>query len=147
MSKINYNNVTPTTATIGGVTYRFRSRAEFYYAVWLWWKVDSKTPNKAGRAIVRFEYEPELFMFDVAKRNKVKGYVPDFKVYYDDGTVLYVEIKGRMDAASRIKVSRLSEIMDSRLKVLKTDEAEFLAAKVKALKIINSSKHIIWKTL
>ena len=147
MSKINYSNTKPTEATIGGVTYRFRSRAEFYYAVWLWWKVVSKTPNKAGQVIVRFEYEPEMFRFDVAKRNKVKGYIPDFKVYYDDGTVLYVEIKGRMDSASRVKVGKFSEIAGDRLKVLKTDEAEFLAVKAKALEIINNKKNgIKWKS-
>lgn len=54
----------------------------------------------------RFEYEPERFPFPVKRGNK--SYLPDFKVWYPDGTYEWWEVKGYMDDASRIKLKRFA---------------------------------------
>ncbi len=56
--------------------------------------------------IASWEYEPQKFSFPVKRGNK--AYVPDFKVWYPDGSYRWVEIKGYMDSDSRIKLTRFA---------------------------------------
>lgn len=59
--------------------------------------------------VTRWQYEPDMFIFDRVKRG-TRAYIPDFKVWsaYEDGPG-YVEIKGYMDAKSRLKLKRMSQ--------------------------------------
>jgi hypothetical protein len=74
--------------------YRFRSRLEARWAVFF---------DECG---FKWEYEPEGFDVDGVK------YLPDFRLHNVDGRcgyvgdgVLYVEVKGVMDADSRAKIN------------------------------------------
>lgn len=54
----------------------------------------------------RWEYECERFPFPVKRGNK--SYLPDFKVWYPDGSYEWWEVKGYLDDASRIKLKRFA---------------------------------------
>jgi len=58
------------------------------------------------KIIKNWEYEPDTFWFDGIKRG-VRSYKPDFKIFKNDGTIEYHEVKGRMDAKSRTKLNRM----------------------------------------
>ncbi len=71
--------------------------------------------------VYRWRYEPEVFIFHRVKKG-TRAYVPDFKVWdYEGARPNYYEIKGYMDAKSKIKLKRMSlyypeidiEIIDS----------------------------------
>lgn len=47
------------------------------------------------RSISRVEYEPQYFQF-----TKGNGYLPDFRVTYQDGSYIYIEVKGYFDYRS-----------------------------------------------
>lgn len=53
-----------------------------------------------------WEYEPERFPFPVKRGNK--SYLPDFKVWYPDGSYEWWEVKGYMDNDSKIKLRRFA---------------------------------------
>lgn len=76
----------------------FRSRWEANYARYLNWLVEQ------GQ-IVRWEYEPDTFEFPVKRGNRL--YTPDFKVFNNDGTFEYHEVKGWMDPGSITKLKRM----------------------------------------
>jgi len=59
------------------------------------------------REIRSWKYEPETFWFDGVKRG-IRSYTPDFRVIENDGRVVYHEIKGYLDRASRTKLSRMA---------------------------------------
>jgi hypothetical protein len=84
---------------IGGKRCFFRSSWEANYArILQLWKDDEK--------IVEWEHEPDTFWFDKIKRG-VRSYLPDFKVWLNDGTIVYYEVKGYMDKKSATKVKRM----------------------------------------
>lgn len=56
--------------------------------------------------VERVEYEPERFFFPVKRGNK--SYLPDFKVWYPDGSYEWWEVKGYMDNDSKIKLRRFA---------------------------------------
>ncbi len=51
-------------------------------------------------------YEVERFQFPVKRGNR--SYLPDFKVFYPDGTYEWWEVKGYMDNDSKIKLKRFA---------------------------------------
>lgn len=55
-----------------------------------------------------FEYEPEVFEFHNIKRG-TRSYTPDFKIYHNDGSVEYWEVKGYMDQRSRTQLNRMKK--------------------------------------
>lgn len=77
----------------------FRSSWEANYARYLNWL-------QARGKVASWEYEPQIFRFPVKRGNK--GYTPDFKVHFNDGTYEWHEVKGWMDDASRIKLKRFA---------------------------------------
>ncbi len=91
--KIDYSNVKPVKALVGGKLYFFRSKWERDFALLLQWFLG------AGW-IKSWRYEPKRFHFPVPKRNKSRAYVPDFEVTLNNGKVLYYEVKGRMHPLS-----------------------------------------------
>ena len=77
-----------------------RSSWEHNYALVLNWR------QERGQ-IVRWEYEPETFEFPVKRGNR--SYKPDFKVFFPDGHHEWHEVKGYMDADSRVKLKRMAK--------------------------------------
>lgn len=92
-----YNN---KRITHDGVS--FRSKDEIFF-----WEYCKK--KKAKGEILNFEYEPDKFelmpKFNFAgKLIHAMTYTPDFKVYHNDGTVKYYEIKGVLTSEATLKV-------------------------------------------
>ena len=78
----------------------FRSAWEANYARYLNWLI-------SVGSIVKWEYEPDTYEFPVKRGNRF--YTPDFKIFNDDGSVEYHEIKGYMDQSSRTKLKRMEK--------------------------------------
>lgn len=79
----------------------FRSRWEANFARYLNLLVGMKE-------IQKWEYEPDTFWFEKIRRG-VRSYLPDFKVWRNDGTVYYIEVKGWMDKKSATKLKRMKK--------------------------------------
>ncbi len=86
---------------IGGQRIYFRSRWEANYARYLEW-----LRNRGD--ILDWKYEPETFWFEKIKRG-VRSYLPDFRVWENDGTSALHEVKGWMDDRSRTTLKRMAK--------------------------------------
>lgn len=95
----------------------FRSRWEANYARYLNWLVS------AGQ-IHSWEYEPDTFEFPVKRGNRL--YTPDFKVFNNDGSHEYHEVKGWMDRSSVTKLKRMT-IHHKHVKVVLIDSSYYRA--------------------
>lgn len=84
---------------IGGKRNYYRSRWEANYGRYLEWL-------KINGNIVDWRHEPETFWFDKIKRG-VRSYLPDFRVWENDGTSALHEVKGWMDARSKTTLARM----------------------------------------
>ena len=63
---------------------------------------------KTNNEILDWEHEPKTFWFESIKRG-VRSYMPDFKIYKNDGSYYWVEVKGWMDAKSKTKLKRMKK--------------------------------------
>lgn len=63
---------------------------------------------KNNKDIRDWEHEPKTFWFLEIKRG-VRSYLPDFKIYKNDGSYYWVEVKGWMDAKSKTKLKRMNK--------------------------------------
>ena len=79
----------------------FRSSWERNYARYL-------NYLKARKEILSWEYEPETFWFDGIRRGHT-SYKPDYRVTNRDGSVVFHELKGYMDAGSKTKIKRMAK--------------------------------------
>lgn len=93
------NGRKPGVRCIGGKEIAFRSSWEANYARYLQLMVEN------GK-IQKWEFEPETFWFDKIQRG-CRSYLPDFKVWDEDGTFFFVEVKGWMDQKSATKLKRM----------------------------------------
>lgn len=84
-----------------GKKYYMRSTWEMNYAHYLDWL-------KKKKEIKKWEYEPDTFWFNNIRRGTC-SYLPDFKIYQNDGTVVYHEVKGYMDSKSATKIKRMAK--------------------------------------
>ncbi len=99
---------------IAGISYDFRSSWEYNYALYLQMLLEKGI-------IIKWEYEPEIFVFEGVKRG-TKGYLPDFKVTWKDGRIEFFEIKGFLDPKSKVKLKRFAEYFpDIPITVISTD--------------------------
>ncbi len=114
--RLKYGHIRTYPAKVGGKSFRFRSKWERNIAVWLEWR-------KLKGEIKAWEFEPKIFKIAGTDDRKVKSYLPDFKVLKNDDTVEWVEVKGRKDAASIIKIKKFREQYNETLKVI--DAAEY----------------------
>ena len=75
------------------------------------------------KIIFKWEYEPDVFMFEKIKRG-TRSYTPDFKIWeLHDSVPYYVEIKGWMDAKSKTKLKRIAKYYpDVRIVLVGKDE-------------------------
>lgn len=86
---------------VGSVRKYYRSKWEANYARYLeWLRVNGK--------IVSWQHEPDTFWFLAIKRG-CRSYLPDFKVTYPNGDVVYHEVKGWMDPRSATKLKRMAK--------------------------------------
>jgi len=58
--------------------------------------------------LLRWEYESDTYYFEEIKRG-VRSYTPDFKIFNNDGTIEYHEVKGWMDCKSKTKLKRMAK--------------------------------------
>jgi hypothetical protein len=79
----------------------FRSAWEANYARYLNWLIS------VGE-IKSWKFEPDTFEFKEIHRGH-RFYIPDFKIFNNDGSYEYHEVKGYMDAASRVKLNRMAK--------------------------------------
>lgn len=104
MPKNNYypgkfRNVKRGYFDINGKNIFLRSKWEANYALYLDFLISQKQISK-------WEYEADCFLFEKIKLG-TKSYRPDFKIYNNNGTIEYHEIKGWMDSKSKTKINRM----------------------------------------
>jgi hypothetical protein len=97
----SYPNVQRGTYFCSKGDFYFRSKWEANYALYLDFLV------KQGQ-IARWEYEADTFIFDAIKFG-TRSYRPDFKVFNEDTTFEYHEVKGYMDSRSKTKLKRMAK--------------------------------------
>lgn len=78
-----------------------RSSWEANYARYLNWLIEQGE-------IEKWEYEVDTFEFEPIKRG-TRFYTPDFKIFNNDGSVEYHEVKGYMDSKSKTKLKRMAK--------------------------------------
>ena len=98
--------------TIGGRELWLRSLLEYRAALVLQNALE-------GHLITSWEYEPQRFWFNAIKSGTT-SYLPDFKVTFFDGSHLWVECKGFMDAKSKTRLKRFAKYYPSELLLLIT---------------------------
>jgi len=94
-----FNNISRGWYDINGKRIFFRSKWEVNYALYLDWLVKNNE-------IKNWEYEKDTFIFEKIKFG-TRSYLPDFKVFSNDGSIDYHEIKGWMDKKSATKLKRM----------------------------------------
>lgn len=87
--------------SIGGKSFFARSSWEANIGAYLQFLRD------AGE-IDDWAHEPEEFWFEKVKRG-TRSYLPDFKVWKNDGSFYFIEVKGYMDARSKTKLNRMKK--------------------------------------
>ena len=105
----------------------FRSRWEANYARYLNLLVNLKQ-------IIKWEYEPDTFIFDDIKRG-TKSYLPDFKVYLNDNKYEYHEVKGYNSPISQTKLKRMAKFYPNE-KVILIDKPVYMEIHKKMKSII-----------
>ena len=83
------------TRTIAGRDIRFRSKAEYNWALYCQWR-------KEQNMIIQWEYEPFRIQFKDAERNP-RSYLPDFFITENGGGSHIEEVKGWLDGPTRSK--------------------------------------------
>lgn len=96
-----YGNVKSGWYDINGKRMYFRSKWEANYALYLDFL-------KSKGKIKGWKFEPEVFIFEKI-RSGTRAYKPDFKIYNNNGTFYYDEVKGHMDAKSLTKLKRMKK--------------------------------------
>jgi len=86
---------------IGGYRKFYRSRWEANYARYLQWL-------KERGEIQDWKHEPETFWFEAIKRG-VRSYLPDFRVWENNGETPLHEVKGWMDDRSKTVLKRMAK--------------------------------------
>lgn len=110
---MDFSKVIPTRLTIGSSSYNFRSKSEAIFALYL------QDQISVG-FVESWQYEPTRFAFAVNARNVVHSYLPDFRVVFKSGVIVWYEVKGRMTQAD-IQRHRLFISGGNVLYVIKTD--------------------------
>ncbi len=102
MVKTNwFDHIKAAWEEIGGKRIYLRSKLEKHCAVYL-------QSLKSKGMIIDWAYEPKTFWFEAIKRG-VRSYKPDFLVTMSDGSTVWIECKGYMDAKSKTKLKRFAK--------------------------------------
>ena len=94
-----YSRAKKGKAEIGGKTYFYRSSWEVNIAAYF-------ELLKSKGEIKDWEYEVDTYWFLKIMRG-VRSYKPDFKIFRNDGTFYYEEVKGWLDNKSKTKLNRM----------------------------------------
>ena len=97
----NYSRTKKGWWESGDRRYYMRSSWEHNYAYYLDYLVSINE-------IKKWEYEPDTFWFDKIKRG-IRSYTPDFKIFYENGDVVFHEVKGWLDDKSKTKLKRMAK--------------------------------------
>lgn len=101
----------------------YRSRWEANYARYLEWL-------KQRGEIQEWQHEPETFWFEAIKRG-VRSYLPDFRVWENDGSSSLHEVKGWMDARSKTTLKRMAKYHPSeKITVIREKEYNEIGRKI-----------------
>lgn len=103
---------------IDGQKIYFRSKWEANYALYLNFLIKQKQ-------IKKWEYEKDTFWFENIKRG-IRSYTPDFKVFNNDLSFEYHEVKGWMDPKSKTKIKRMAKYYP-KTKLLVIDSKSYCA--------------------
>lgn len=106
----------------------FRSKWEANYALVLDFLV------KQGE-IKSWEYEAQTFVFDQIEFG-TKRYLPDFKIFNNDGSTEFHEIKGYFDKKSKTKLKRMAKYYPD-VKLVLIDKDQYNALKKQLGKILH----------
>jgi len=123
-----YANVQRGDYDINGTTMYFRSKWEANYALFLDFLIDHKE-------IVKWEFEPDTFVFEKIQFG-TRSYTPDFKVFNNNGTISYHEVKGYMDSKSKTKLKRMKRYYP-KIEVILIDSGEYNLLKKQIGKLCN----------
>lgn len=96
-----FGNVRRGWYVVAGKKMFFRSEWEWNYALYLNWLISKKE-------IDSWEYEADVFIFHNIQFG-TRSYTPDFKVFNNDGSVEYHEIKGYMTKKSATQLKRMKK--------------------------------------
>lgn len=106
--------------TVGEKRCYFRSSWEANYAMYLEWL-------KKNGYIKEWEHEPKTFWFEGIRRGCV-SYLPDFRITELDGSEIYHEVKGYMDAKSKTKIARMARYFPA-VKLVVIDKKQYQSIK------------------
>lgn len=123
-----FSNVKRGHYDINGTTIYFRSGWEANYALVLDMLIDHEE-------IIKWEFEPDTFMFEQIKLG-TRSYTPDFKVFNNNGSHEYHEVKGYMDSRSKTKIKRFAKYYPNEKLVL-IDKDQYLTMKKQVGKLLN----------
>jgi hypothetical protein len=112
---------------IGGQRKFYRSRWEANYARYLQWL-------KERGEIRDWQHEPETFWFHEIKRGS-RTYLPDFRVWENNGISMLHEVKGWMDSRSKTKLKRMAKYYPEH-KIILIDAPQYKAIRLKMMRLI-----------
>lgn len=112
---------------IGGKRNFYRSRWEANYARYLEWL-------KSLGQIKDWQHEPETFWFEAIRRG-TRSYLPDFRVWENDGSSALHEVKGWMDSRSRTTLQRMAKYHPEQ-KLILIDKTQYSSITKKASSLI-----------
>lgn len=111
---------------IGGQKKYYRSRWEANYARYLQWL-------KELGEIKDWKHECETFWFETIKRG-TRSYLPDFRVWENNGESHIHEVKGWMDSRSKTKLRRMKKYYpDEKIILIQEKQYKAIAAKVSGI--------------
>jgi hypothetical protein len=113
---------------INGKDIFFRSSWEANYALYLDFLIKAKQ-------IKKWEYEIDTFWFEKIKRG-IRSYKPDFKIFNNNGSIEYHEVKGYMDKKSITKIKRMAKYYP-KIKLIVIDQYSYKDIKKKVGKMLN----------
>ncbi len=104
----------------------FRSSWERNYARYLNFLIEHKQ-------IQKWEYEQDTFWFPV--KRGTRSYTPDFKIFENDGTIVYHELKGYFTSKDNTKLKRMKKYYPD-VRVVLIDAAQYRALEEQMQSII-----------
>ena len=112
---------------INGKEIFFRSKWEANYALYLDFLIKQKQ-------ILKWEYESDVFIFEKIKFG-TRSYRPDFKVYDNEKSFSYHEVKGWMTSKSKTQIKRMAKYYPN-IKLIIIDKDVYNDIKIKLGKML-----------
>jgi len=123
----NYGYIKRGWYDINGKNMFFRSKWEVNYALYLDFLIKQKQ-------IKKWTYEKDIFIFEKIKYG-TRSYIPDFKIYNNDSTIEYHEVKGWMNPRSKTQLKRMAKYYPD-IKLIIIDKDVYSDIKIKLGKML-----------